>query len=528
MFQYLLLALLAIARCDDDFPEKCDRYVDTAIVGAGPSGAYSAYRMKDTDEKVELVEYTDHIGGRLKSFRFPGMDDVTVEFGTSEYSDEHNITTRLIQDLKLTPMDQTIPWRTAGDSYFYMKGKLIKESDIWAGTADLSSYTMTNDEKKNIARIGQYYLEKLTGYTGNTLPEEKRLHLRVIVPGPDGKVNVHLYKYNITQALSLVASPGGQQFFMDFVKQKTVFYKDANALMVFSNFFSYQSQKITLKKIKEGMQTLPQMMVDTFKNTKSDKHTVTLNRKLDSIMKINRWTFLLKLKVTKTDNGRTFDLGPEENLCASKVILALPAESLKVIQYWPLKSGLVADALNSVRTVPISKVAMVFDSQYWDDKKTVFSDETISKISELGQSSGKYLLLASFAEADRVGLLQDLNMKPPNTNTNTNITADLIVSDTLNTHIISKLSTIFGKTFPKPLDQVGYFWTRYPQSGGESIWRAGNHYDHVRCVVMRPALMDDVFIVGSDFAWGNHQSWMEGSFETVDDVMSRFILDQVN
>ena len=55
------------------------RIVDFAVVGGGPGGTYSAWRLQkhlageNSNLCVELFEYSDRIGGRLMSVHLPCM-----------------------------------------------------------------------------------------------------------------------------------------------------------------------------------------------------------------------------------------------------------------------------------------------------------------------------------------------------------------------------------------------------------------------------------------------------------------------
>jgi len=54
--------------------QKADLEVDIAVVGAGISGAYSAWRLKERypEKHVALFEYSNRVGGRLYSVPLPG------------------------------------------------------------------------------------------------------------------------------------------------------------------------------------------------------------------------------------------------------------------------------------------------------------------------------------------------------------------------------------------------------------------------------------------------------------------------
>lgn len=57
--------------------------LDVAIVGAGVSGVYAAWRLKQEDPKRKVVvfEGSDHVGGRLLSVRPPDIPNMVAELG---------------------------------------------------------------------------------------------------------------------------------------------------------------------------------------------------------------------------------------------------------------------------------------------------------------------------------------------------------------------------------------------------------------------------------------------------------------
>ena len=69
------------------------------MVGAGPAGVYSAYRLRNSGKKVGLFEFSDRVGGRVYSYTdMPGVD--FVEQGAMRYLDQcHGILQGLIREL---------------------------------------------------------------------------------------------------------------------------------------------------------------------------------------------------------------------------------------------------------------------------------------------------------------------------------------------------------------------------------------------------------------------------------------------
>src|SRR5215471_7547800 len=60
-----------------------DDNIDTAIVGGGVSGVYSAWRLKHANPGARIVvfEGSGHIGGRLLSVRPPDIPNMVAELG---------------------------------------------------------------------------------------------------------------------------------------------------------------------------------------------------------------------------------------------------------------------------------------------------------------------------------------------------------------------------------------------------------------------------------------------------------------
>ena len=78
--------------------------LDTAIVGGGVSGLYSAFRLVEAGmpaNQLAVFEATDRIGGRTFSVRMPGAEGIVSEFGGMRYLTSHRIATALIEHLAI-------------------------------------------------------------------------------------------------------------------------------------------------------------------------------------------------------------------------------------------------------------------------------------------------------------------------------------------------------------------------------------------------------------------------------------------
>ena len=60
----------------------CD---DVAIIGAGIAGSYAAWRLRNQGQKITVFEYSDRIGGRCHTIKFPGIPDINIELGAMRF-----------------------------------------------------------------------------------------------------------------------------------------------------------------------------------------------------------------------------------------------------------------------------------------------------------------------------------------------------------------------------------------------------------------------------------------------------------
>ncbi len=64
---------------------------DVAIIGAGISGTYAAWRLRNSGLKIGIFEQSDRIGGRIYTHRLPGMPELHAELGAMYFMPQvHN------------------------------------------------------------------------------------------------------------------------------------------------------------------------------------------------------------------------------------------------------------------------------------------------------------------------------------------------------------------------------------------------------------------------------------------------------
>ncbi|XP_059142344.1 L-amino-acid oxidase-like [Physella acuta] len=498
--------------------ESCSRKVDVAIIGAGATGAYAAYRLRNESLTIEVIEMSEVVGGRHLTARMPGVQDIPVELGESMFADIHDTVQQLVEELDLTSEECPMAYGMKNKARYHLRGQSISEEEIISGKQ--LPYTLTPEEKQNQGRIIEYAFEKLTGE--NYDPDMSRED-RIKLETKEGK---RLSELTFDEAMEKVLSPEGKKFLEDIVKSKVSLYKDASALEIFHNEMDYHSKNATLYKIKEGMDALPMTLLDKFLKA-SDSHNVTLNRKLEAIQRFRNMTYILKLKQTRTKDGLVELLGPEEHICAEKIILALPRHSLDHLQWANMKKWKVVEALNAVKPVPLSKVVLTFNSPFWlvdpqnEENKVKLTDTILGQTYDLGKSnsSDKYLLMASQAEGEDVQELLRLNLQGPAIPGSA--LGEYRVSQPLWERIKKELMAVHKiSSIPEPLSGVAKFWISPPHIGKNTVWRAGYDVDDVLSITRHPSLTDKVYVANPDLS--KYNGWTEGGMEEVDKILEKY------
>ncbi|KAH9505679.1 hypothetical protein Btru_055485 [Bulinus truncatus] len=495
--------------------------MDVAIVGAGPAGTYSAYRLRNEGLRIEVFEYSNRVGGRYFTSSLPNVPDVPLEFGGMRFIPKvHTRLVRVIQELGLTSRLFSLNYENTADSRFFLRGKSYLPEELTSGDIP---YNLSTEEKANQGRIFRYYLEKLTGYNGTDVDEVMLLNLKV----PDGR---YLYTVPIDEALRLVGTEEGKNFMMALDQFESDFAADTSLSYLENNLGPY-SGDFPVLTLTQGMSSVPQGLIQTFLNA-SLRHKLTMNRQLVSISRNDAIGYKLVFQKTKTSNDFTSAQDSEDVVCAKKIILALPKFALSQINWPPLRDTRVCQAINAVREVKVFKIFLTFSTRWWLDSSTyparvTYSDLSFSQFFDWGRSNvtGHYIMLASYADENRAKFLGKLNSE--GSALNGSVGGPHTVSSAVVDRLLDDLARAYGtdrRYVPQPISATAQFWDSYPFGAGWTVWKVGYRYDDVISTVQRPSLTDDVFYVGADHAVGYHVGWAEGALESVDRVIDKYFL----
>lgn len=190
----------------------------------------------------------------------------------------------------------------------------------------------------------------------------------------------------------------------------------------------------------------------------------------------------------------------------------------------------MTNALSALGSGKANKIYLTFPRAWWlkDSPKpasVMFSDLSFRQWYDwkCSNKTAGCAMLASYADDSSTLYLQNLNSKG-------RIAAGSasgfnLVTRRLQERLLSDLVEAFDmdrKLLPEPISGISQFWTGYPYGGGWTYWKAGYNFTDVVNTLRRPSLTDDVFVVGSDFAFLGSNSWTEGALMTVDEIFDKY------
>lgn len=523
--------------------------IDCAIIGAGVAGTYCAWRLvqKDPTPSVHLFECTNRIGGRLLSVKIEGIDS-KVELGGMRYSQKHEHFSKLVNDLHLRSKSFQMGTKEQNNNnYAYFRGRHLRIRDF------------SNPEKVPF---------NLGWSECNKTPNQLLEHVwDLLVPDWNDKKNDPKYwsdvpvlgkplrEYGFWNLLYRVLTPEAF-LFLKYGSGYDSNVCNGNAAVLLPTGTEYSSEangkddtKNEFRTLTRGMDTLPKTLARRFENIcrKKKKGKLEMNLRLTSINRKNgRGNYELGFKVTKTKNGSTFDLEPEEVIKkkAKHVILAMPRAALEKIDWKPLKekNGRLRRNLDSVLMQEAFKMFLAYKYPWWRSlglyagrslsdlplRQTFYfgSDGTKAK-----KTSGKNaVLMASYSDIDSAPFWKGLHMEEQIGRTKTSKNQPKLfkgprgykATEMMVREANEQIRQIHDKReIPSPYAAACYFWGHDTIfGGGWHCWKAGYDYLKIWQEMIKPATQENVYICGE--AYSPEQGWCEGALLTAE-----FLLQQL-
>lgn len=543
---------------------------EVAIIGAGTSGLYSAFRLTDTGkyngEQVQIFDMSERLGGRLESVILPGMN-FWGELGGMRYLTSQEIVTTLIEGYPLTEKDLSkrtpvlkdhmtpvpFPMGNPADLLFYLRKQHFKQN-AWNVAQDkgeklITRYYLNDDDigfssdqlfnkiiydvlmadpwfvtnYSSLVTKGptQYdYGFKLTSEDWDQVKPNLTYHF----PGSpyDGrKVNDlgfwNLIKDQVSEeGYSFVANAGGYY-------SNTINWNAAEAFPYMVGDFSAD---VTYKTIEEGYDSIAYALANQYMGIPGA--TIWSENKLLTFSKGHeqRDTYRYELTFLNIPSNQIW------HAYANHIILGMPRKSLELLDqqnfFFNSNENTVLDRnIRSVIMEPAFKILMGFREPWWKklgiDSGHSITDLPMRQCYYFGTDprNDNSMLLGSYGDMETETFWKALSDDTVLFKVSAAASASLVELKALEreqatqlmvNEIMNQLRELHGAEVEIPEPYVTYFrdWSDDPFGAGYHAWKAGVAVWNVMPYMRKPDTDENIYVVGE--AYSDQQGWVEGAF----------------
>ena len=546
-----------------------DLKIEVAVIGAGTSGLYTAYRLV-TDKKfkagdVQIFDMNSKLGGRLESVIMPGMN-FWGELGGMRYLTSQEIVTTLIEGYqdpadpnklipvlkdKMTPVP--FPMGDATKLLMYLRKDRCKQ-DAWnvaqaKGEKLITRYYLNNDDLGfssdqlfnkiiyDVLMADPWVAEKYGSKIkrGDTIYDYSfeltsvdwdDIKPKLVYNFPNSpydrrKVNDlgfwNLIKDQVSQeGYEFLANAGGYY-------SNTINWNSAEAFPYMVGDFSAGT---IYKTIEEGYDSIAYALANAYTehegaNIWSENKLLTFTKEHSLINSHAYELTFLNLKTNKT-----------WKVYANSIVLAMPRKSLELLDQNNFFFNINENSklnynIRSVIKEPAFKILMGFPYPWWKelgiDHGHSITDLPMRQCYYFGTDpqTDNSMLLGSYGDMETETFWKALSddkvlfeVKAAKSASLKELHAldDVQATKLMVDELMTQLRELHGDQVTIPEPYVTYFkdWTDDPFGAGYHAWKAGYSVEHVMPYMRKPVADEHIHICGE--AYSDQQGWVEGAF----------------
>jgi monoamine oxidase len=521
--------------------------IDTAIVGGGVSGVYSAWRLAEaaSRKKIVVFEASNHIGGRLLSVQPPDIDDMVAELGGMRILPAvQPLISDLIAELnqQLSPREQIELYDFPVDqpqNLAYLRGVYLRLSDFTAQPDKVPYHLSFLDRGTSAGSIILNAIEQIVpGITEPTLTEEQRRKMAQEA----SFAGLPLYQQGFWNVLLRVINGEAYQLGVDAGGYNSTLsnWNAADAVPWYLSDFGIDPK---YKGFRRGFQQVPKVLAQLF----AKKGEIRLETLVSSV----RW-----------QDGTFEFLANGEPVKARQLILAMPRRSIDLLA---ATSPLLHEFQRLTSTVtprPLFKLFTTYSNPWWlaagytDAKGKYVPVQAGRSVTDLpvrqtyywpkdngdpATAGSRAMLLASYDDGTNTGFWDGLRpqrhqRKAPGQDVAP--LADPFVGEAASNcesvwneyraprlmvqEVARQLGTMHGLNYtPKVLNAAFRDWGDDPFGGGWNSWNIGVKSWEVKRDIIKPLASCPLYICGE--AYSDAQGWVEGALQTASMMLEKIL-----
>lgn len=508
-----------------------DGVVDVAVIGAGVSGAYAAWRLLDPEAGqsstledlrrrrrgplvVGLFESSERIGGRLFSVTPPGTPHLHAELGGMRYLSNHPVVADLVDHLGLPsgpfPVDE--PKNLA-----YLRQRrftLPQFADPKVVPYDLPAVIRGRTPDEALLSVIERFFPTAASMDHQAWDKVKA------TATADGR---QLHDVGFWNLLLDAVGPEGWRFLDDGFGYGAV-VANVNGIEAMeasvADFVGSPPPKYLL--LRDGDQTMPEELVRRFVAEGGAVHLHHQLRRIDR--EAVDGEEVLKLALSVWPAGRPLTVR------ARHVILAMPQRSIELLDphTFFFSSDQFLSDLGSIIPRPASKLFLGYDRPWWEDlglrAGRSVTDLPLRQVYYWGvegdqtgadPANRNSLLLASYNDTDDVEFWNELLPRPNRLAPVAAVRAprpmDAAAPGTLIDEAQRQLRELHGPDARIPDPTAAYFqdWVQDPYGAAYHFWQVGAKSWEVMPRMRHPIPDANLYVCGS--AWSTGQGWVYGA-----------------
>ncbi|MEU3920865.1 FAD-dependent oxidoreductase [Streptomyces sp. NPDC029004] len=508
-----------------------DGVVDVAVIGAGVSGAYAAWRLLGPEAErssvledlrrrrrgplvVGLFESSERIGGRLFSVSPPGMPHLHAELGGMRYLSNHPVVADLVSHLGLpsTPFPVDEPKNLA-----YLRQHrfaLPQFADPEVVPYDLPAAIRGKTPDEALLSVIERFIPNAASMDHQAWDKVKA------TATADGR---QLYDVGFWNLLLDAVGQEGWKFLDDgFGYGAVVANVNGIEAMEASVADFVGSPPPNYLILRDGYQTMPEELVRRFVAEGGKVHLHHQVRRIDRETVDGEEVLRLALSV--------WPAGRPLTVRARHVILAMPQRSIELLDpdSFLFSSDQFLSDLGSIIPRPASKLFLGYDRPWWEDlglrAGRSVTDLPLRQVYYWGvegdqtgadPANRNALLLASYNDIDDVEFWNELLPQPnrlaPVAQTRPPRPMDAAAPGRLVDEAQRQLRELHGPDARIPDPTAAYFqdWVQDPYGAAYHFWQVGAKSWEVMPRMRHPLPDANLYVCGS--AWSTGQGWVYGA-----------------